>query len=362
MLITRFWSWSPLRLHPDIQEPSSDAKVRSLKTRFKMEHHMTCVGPHPDVDTLEYPKAQVEGCSWGEYRLIPRFGAVKFTVRLAVAMAGLAMAFATIPAVQTSGGEAQPHHLRQPRRHLALDFLHGCRDIDPESYLPFDKSLNISVQHSLPTTETLARHIQNCHDSARMLAAFTNHDLPCALRGPPTDDKVTRLRLVLSHGYKLVIDGHTQLTATIERWHDASSPYYHDALKEAEAVRDKARMPWHQIAIVSHQPIPYWTAYGGAWRRQNSAQIWLDEVSSILVNYEADGESLVADGHRIEKFATVLFTLMVSLDNGAPGPWGRTDALALKTWYFHKLAEFGEGKWKWASFEAEWDGLDCGLV
>ena len=30
---------------------------------------MTCVGRHPDVDTLEYPKAQVEGCSWGEYRL-----------------------------------------------------------------------------------------------------------------------------------------------------------------------------------------------------------------------------------------------------------------------------------------------------
>ena len=293
---------------------------------------------------------------------IPRFRAVKFLVCLAVAMAGLAIAFATIPAVQASGDEAQPHQLRQPRRHSRLDFLHGCRNIDPESYLPFDKSLNISVQHPLPTTETLARHIQNCHDSARTLAAFTNHDLPCALRGPPTDNKVARLRLVLSHGYKLAIDGRTQLTATMERWHDASSPYYHDALKDAEAVRDKARMPWHQIAIVSHQPIPYLMAYDGAWRRQNSAQIWLDEVSSILVNHEADGESLVADGHRIEKFATELFALMVSLDNGTPGPWGRTDALALKKWYFHKLAEFGQGKWKWASFEAELDGLDCELV
>lgn len=341
---------------------------------------MTCVGPHPYVDTLECPKAPGERCSWGEYLLygklqpcsplcgliklciIPSSRAVTFLVRLSVVMAGLAMAFATIPAVQASGDEAHTHHLRQPRRHVRLDFLHGCRNIDPESYLPFDKSLNVSVDLPLPTTQILAQHIQKCHDSAQMLAAFTNHDLPCALRGPPTDNKVARLRLVLSHGYKLAIDGRTQLTATIERWHDASSPYYHHSLKDAEAARDKARMPRHQSAIVSHQPIPFFMAYDGAWRTQNSAQIWLDEISSILVNHEADRESLIADRHRIGKFATELFALMVSLDNGTPGPWGRTDALALKKWYFHKLAGFGDGKWKWASFEAELDGLDCDLV
>ena len=292
---------------------------------------------------------------------IPSFRATIFLVHLAVAIAGLGMTFATIPVVQASGREAQSDHLRQPQSHLRLDFQHGYRNIDPEIYLPLSKSLDVPGDLSIPTTETLAQYIQNRHASAQPLAAFTNHDLPCALRGLATDEKDARLRLVLSHGHKLGIYDRTP-SATLQHWYDASSPYYYRALKDAETARDEARMSWYKSAIRKHQPIPFFLAYEGAWRTQNSAEIWFDEVSSIFANHEADREALIANRDRNENFATELFKLRISLEHDTPGSWNRTDALALKRWYFHKIVGLGDRKLEWASFKAGFDGLECDPV
>ena len=268
------------------------------------------------------------------------------------------MTLATIPAVQAAGCEAHSDHLRQPRSHFGLDFQHGYRKIDPEIYLPLSESLDGSGDLPIPTTETLAQYIQHRHASAQRLAAVTDHDLPCALRGLATGDQGARLRLVLSHGYKFSIYDRI-LSATLQNWYDASSPYYHRALKDAETAREKARMSWYQSAFRTHQPIPFFLACEGAWRTQNRAQIWFDEVSSVVANHEADRESLVADRDRNENVATELFKLRVSLDKDHPGPWNRTDALALKRWYFHKIVGVGDRKLEWASFEAEFDRLEC---
>ena len=292
---------------------------------------------------------------------MPSLGAAIVLVHLAVAVAGLGMTFATIPAVQASGRETRSDPLWQPQSHFRLDFPHGYQNIDPEIYLPLSKSLDVSGDLPVPTTETLTQYIQNRHASAQRLAAFTNHDLPCALRGLATGDKDARLRLVLSHGHKLGTYDRTP-RATLQRWYDASSPYYHRALKDAETARDRARMSWYERAIRKHQPIPFFLAYEGAWRTQNGAQIWFDEVSSIVANHEADREALIADRDRNENFATELFKLRISLDRDTPGPWNRTDALALKRWYFHKIVGLGDRKLEWASFKAEFDGLECDPV
>ena len=271
------------------------------------------------------------------------------------------MTFPIIPAVQASGCEAQSDQLRQPQSHLRFDFQHGYRNIDPEIYLPLSKSLDASGDLPVPATETFAQYIQSRHASAQLLVAFINHDLPCALRGLATDDKDARLRLVLSHGHKLGTHDRT-LSATLQHWYDASSPYYDRALKDAETARDKARMSWYKSTIRKHQPIPFLLAYEGAWRTQNSAQLWFDEVSSIFANHEADREAFIADRNRNENFATELFKLRISLDKDTPGPWNRTDALALKRWYFYKIVGLGDRELEWASFKAEFDGLECDPV
>ena len=271
------------------------------------------------------------------------------------------MVLATIPAVQASAYEAQSDHLRQPRSHLRLDFQHGYRNLDPEIYRPLSKSVDMSEDLPIPTAETLAQHIQNRHASAQRLAAFTNHDLPCALRGLATSDKDARLRSVLSHGHKLATDDRTP-SATLQEWYDASSPYYQHALKDAETARDKARMLWYQRAIRTHQPIPFFLAYQGAWRTQTSAQMWFDEVSSVVANHEADREALITDCDRNEKIATELFKLRISLDEDTPGPWNRTDAVALKRWFFYKIVGLGDRKWEWAGLEPEFDDVECDPV
>ena len=275
-----------------------------------------------------------------------------------MAIAGLGTTFATIPAVQASGCEGQSDYLRQPRSHFRLDFQHGYRNIDPEIYWPLSDILIASGNLSNTNTETLTQYIQDRHASAQQLAAFTIHDLPCALRGLATGDKDARLRLILSHGHKLGTDDRTP-SATLRHWYDVSSPYYHRALKDAETARDKARMSWYRTAIRTHQPIPFFLAYEGTWRAQESAQIWFDEVSSVVANHEADREALIADRDRNENFANELFNLSISLDKDTPGPWNRTDALALKRWYFYKIVGLGDRKLEWVSFEAEFDGLEC---
>ena len=362
-----------------IRQPSSGATVRSVSTRSKMKQHRTGAGPNADADTLECPKAPGERWCWEEYLVygqlqpcerlcgltelcsIPSVRTAIFLVHLAVAIAGLGMTCVTIPAVQAFGCEAQSDHLRQPRSHFRLDFQHGYRNIDPEIYLPLSKSLNRAGELPISTTETLAQYIQNRHASAQLLAAFTNHDLPCALRGLGTGDKDAKLRSVLSHGYKLGTYDRTP-SATLQHWYDASSPYYYRAVKDAETARDQARMSWYQSAIRTHQPIPFFLAYEGAWRTQNSAQIWFDEISSVFENHEADREALIAERDRNEKFATELFKLRISLDKDTPGPWNRTDTVALKRWYFHKIVGLGDRKLEWASFSAEFDGLECDPV
>ena len=271
------------------------------------------------------------------------------------------MTFATIPAVQASGCEAQSDHLRQPQSHFRLDFQHGYQNIDPEIYSPLSKSLNASEDLPTPNTDTLAQYIQNRRASAQLLAAFTNHDLPCALRGLATGDKEGKLRLVLSHGHKLSTYDRTP-SATLLEWYHASSPYYYRALKDAGTARDQARMSWYKNALRRHQPIPFFLAYEDAWMTQNSAQTWSDEVSIIVANHEADREALIAERDRNENFATELFKLRRSLDQDIPGPWNRTDAVALKRWYFHKIVGLQDRKLDWASFKAEFDGLECDRV
>ena len=263
------------------------------------------------------------------------------------------MTFATIPAVQALGCEAHP------QSHSGLEFLHKYQNIDPDIYVPLSKNLNMSGDLAISKVETLTEYIQNRHASAQLLAAFINHDLPCALQGLATGDKDRRLRSVLSYGYKLNNDDRP-LSATVQQWYDASSPYYDRALKDAETARNQARMSWSQDMIRRHQPIPFFLAYEGIWRAQNSAQLWFDEVSSIVANHEADREALIVERDRNENIATELFKLRISLDKDTPGPWNRTDPLALKRWYFYKIV--GDRKLEWASFKAEFDGLECQSV
>ena len=351
--------------HPSLQQPSSGTMAPSVSTRSKMEQNMTRAGSIALADTLECPKAPGERWCWNGYlgygQLQPRqllwgltelcsiagFNAAIFLVRLAVAIAGLGMLFGTVPAVQASGFEAGTHHLSQPHR-----------SIDPDIYLPLSKSLNASG-HLLSTTETLAQAIQNRHASAQLLAVFTSHDLPCALRNLATGDG--RLRSVLSHGHKLSTYDRT-LSATLRQWYDTSSPYYYAALKDTETARDKAKISWYQNIIRRHQPIPFFLAYKGAWKTQKDAQRCFEEVSLIFANYEADREALFAERDLNENFATELFKLRRSLDQDIPGPWNRTDALALKRWYFHQIVGLRDRKLDWASFKADFDGLVCDPV
>ena len=90
--------------------------------------------------------------------------------------------------------------------------------------------------------------------------------------------------------------------------------------------------------------------------------MWFDEVSSVVANHKADREALITDCDRNEKVATELFKLRISLDEDTPGPWNRTDALALKRWFFYKIVGLGDRKWEWAGFEPEFDDLECDPV
>ena len=281
-----------------------------------------------------------------------------FLMHLAVAFAGLAMAFATIPVDQTSGRKGPSDHLRQPQSQWRLDFLRGFRNIDPEIYSPLNRSLDAMGELSIPSTDTLARYIQHRHASAQPLADFATHDLPCALRGLRTGDQEARLRSVLSHGHKLSKRDRTTC-ATLREWYVTSRPAYYRALKDAETARDRARMSKSQQWLRKHQPIPFFMSFKDAWRTQKSAQAWFDEVSSLFASHEAEQEALIADCDRNENFKTELFNLMVSLDNDPPGPWNCTDDSALKMWYFHMIASFGGWKLERASFEAEFDRLEC---
>ena len=362
--------------HPSIQQPSS--MVCSSSTRSKMKQNMTWAAPNALADTLEGPKAPGERWCWEEYVVygqlqhcwvlwglmelcsIPSIRPTIFLVYLAVAIAGLGMTFATTT-VQVSSFEAQSDHLRQPRSHSKLDFQPAYRNIDPEIYLPLSQSLNISGDLPMPTMETLTQDIQNRQSSAQQLATFINHNLPCTLRGLATGDNDAKLRLILSHGHKLATYDRTS-SATLQYWYDASSPYYHRALEDAETTRDKARMSSYQELCRAHGPIPKFLFFEDAWRTQKNAQTWFDEVSSVVANHEADREALIADRDRNENVAHELFMLRRSLDKDPPGPWNRTDALALERWYFHKIVGLGVRKSEWAVFEADFDGLECDPV